>query len=42
MGRVKSGLAWGCSGIEAKVGIDVDVVGGVAWLRRSQRLTSEE
>jgi hypothetical protein len=43
VGRVKRGLVWVCE-VKAKVGVDVDVddAGGVALLRRSQRLTSEE
>lgn len=41
MGRVKRGLVWGCSGFAVDDDV-VDVVGGVAWLRRSQWLTSEE
>lgn len=41
MGRAKRGLVWGCEVVDVDV-VDADVVGGVAWLRRSHRETSEE
>jgi hypothetical protein len=41
VGRAKRGLVCGRE-VEVRVGVDDDVVGGVAWLRRSHCETSEE